>query len=308
MSSRILPEFELFFPQSISEAVGLLSEYGEKMVVMAGGTDLLVHLKSFRERLASTAGHIDPAHPVSHYHPQYILSLSEVPGLNHIEFSEKDGLRIGAMASLADVTESEEVKTRYPAIWQSAKENGTVQTRNRATLVGNLLRASPGGDCCCSVLANGGSLVLQGHGGKREVEIDGFWTGYRETSRRADELAVELRIPSPSKDTVSSFVRLTRTKLDISKINAAVSLTMDGKHCRKARIAMGCVAPTPLRLMKAEALMADKPLTEDLFGSLAETVAKEIKPIDDVRSSAEYRREVAGVLIRRAIETACGTI
>lgn len=305
MSSRILPEFELFFPQSIQEAVALLGEYGEKMVVMAGGTDLLVHLKSYGERVASTAGRIDPAHPISHYHPGYMLSLSEIPGLDHVDFSEQDGLRIGAMATLAAVSRSQEVKKRYPAIWRSAVENGTVQTRNTATLVGNLLRASPGGDCCCAVLASGGSVVLQGHGGKREVGIDGFWTGYRETARRADELALEVRIPLPSRETVSSFVRLTRTRQDISKINAAVRLTLDGRRCRDARIAMGCVAPTPLRLMKLESLMKDKEITEELYKTLMESVGREIKPIDDVRSSAEYRREVAGVVVRRAIETAC---
>ena len=308
MSSRILPEFELFFPQSLSEAVGLLAEYGEKMVVMAGGTDLLVHLKTFRERVASTAGRIDPAHPVSHYHPRYILSLKEVPGLDQVEFSAKEGLKIGAMATLAEVGRSEDVKKRYPAIWKSAKECGTVQTRNTATLVGNLLRGSPGGDCCCSVLASGGDVVFQGPDGKREVAIDGLWTGYRETSRREDELALEVKIPPFSKETVSSFVRLTRTRLDVSKINAAVNMTMDGKYCRKARIAMGCVAPTPVRLMRAEEFMKDKAITEELYGPLSVAIAKEIKPIDDVRSSAEYRREVAGVLVRRAIEEACGAI
>lgn len=306
MSSRILPEFELFVPQSVQEAVELLAQHGDRIAVMAGGTDLLVHLKAEGEKAAFRDGRAETLKQLpSVFHPDYVLSLSEIPGLDFISISEQEGLRIGAMATLAQIAESTLIKERYPAIWKSAAENGTVQTRNVATLVGNLLRGSPAGDCCCAVLACGGTVVLQGPNGKREVPVDDFWLGYRKTARRPDELALEVKIPIPSSGTVTAFNCLTRLTEDISKINAAVMLTMDGKRCKDVRIAMGCVAPVPLRLKSSESILKDKEITEDLYLSLKESVRQEINPIDDVRSSAEYRREVAGILVKRTIEKAC---
>ncbi len=306
MSSRILPEFELFMPQSIQEAVGLLARYKDQAVVLAGGTDLMIHLKAEGEKAAFRDGQEKTRKQLTTvFHPDYIVSLSEVPDLDHIYFSEQEGLKIGAMATLAQITESSVVKERYPAVWKSAAMNGTVQTRNVATLVGNLLRGSPAGDCCCAALACGGSVVLQGPEGKREVNIDEFWLGYRKTARKPDELALEVKLPIPRNGTVCAFNCLTRVNEDISKINTAVKLVMEGKRCKEARIAMGCVAPTPLRLKRSESILQDKEITEDLCETLKESVGQEISPIDDVRSSAEYRREVAGILIKRTILAAC---
>jgi carbon-monoxide dehydrogenase medium subunit len=306
MSSRILPEFELFVPQSVQEAVGILAQYGDMIAVMAGGTDLLIHLKAEGEKAAFREGQdVIMKQLPTVFHPDYILSMNEIPGLDFVSFSEQEGLRIGAMATLVQVMESTVVKERFPAIWKSAAENGTVQTRNVATLVGNLLRGSPAGDCCCAVLACGGSVVLQGPNGKREVPVDEFWLGYRKTARKSDELALEVKIPVPQRGTVTAFNCLTRVTEDISKLNAAVKLTMDGNRCKEARIAMGCVAPVPLRLKKSESVLVDKELTDDLYQSLKESVGTEIQPIDDVRSSAEYRRDVAGILVKRTIQGAC---
>lgn len=309
MSSRILPEFELLVPQSVEEAVSLLSKYGEGAAVMAGGTDLMVHLKSYGERTAFMTGRTDPAHQLSSVRfPQYVLSLSEIPALDYVDFTESEGLRIGATATLAQVVDAPAVKERFPAIWKSAAENGTVQTRNAATVVGNLLRGSPAGDCCCAALACGGWVVLQGPDGKRKVDVDEFWTGYRKTARRPDELALEVRIPTPENGEVSAFNCLTRVKEDISKINAAVRLSMEGKVCRKARLAMGCVAERPIRLKKTEALLEDREIVDGLYEELKESVGSEISPIDDVRSSSDYRRQVAGVLINRTIQAACSSL
>lgn len=307
MSSRILPQFELLVPQSIEEATSLLAQRGDKTAVMAGGTDLLVYLKSYGERTAFLAGHTERAAPEQTAdYPEYVLSLSEIPGLDHIDFSAAEGLRIGAMASLAAVVETPVINQHYPALWQSAAVNGTAQTRNAGTVVGNLLNGSPAGDCCCAALACGGTVVLQGPEGKREVGIDAFWTGYRQTARRPDEIAVEVHLPAPRFDTVSAFQRLTRVTEDIAKINAAVQLSMEGQRCLEARLAMGCVAPTPIRLEQSEALLKNRDIGEGIYEALLESVRSEINPIDDVRSSADYRREVAGVLLKRTIQTACG--
>ena len=147
-SSRILPEFELLIPQSIKEAVDMLAKYKGKASIMSGGTDVIVSM---------TKG----------FGSQYVISLAEIPDLAYVEYDKKSGLRIGAMATLQQVADNPDVQKLYPALWKSAAINGTPQTRNMGTVVGNIMRASPSGDCCCAVLAIGGKLVLRGPKGKR---------------------------------------------------------------------------------------------------------------------------------------------
>lgn len=289
MSSRILPEFELLMPQSIAEAMELLKKYGEKAVIMAGGTDVMVLMKNG-------------------FKPEFVLSLTEIPGLNYIEEEKADGLRIGAMTTVAQTLDSSLIEEKYPALWQSAVTHGTPQTRNAATVVGNILRASPAGDCSCAVLAHGGTVVLEGPDGRREVDIDDFWLGYQVTARKPDEIALEIKLANPGKSTVSAFGAQTRTSLDCSKINAAASLSMNGKICEHVRLAIGSVAPTLLRLKKTEELLKNTQVTEDVLQRVADSVPTEINPIDDVRSTREYRLEVSGVLIRRTIQKACSSL
>ena len=284
MSSRILPEFDLLVPQSIPEAVEILSRYKDKAAVLAGGTDLLVLMK---------AGLQVP----------YVVSLAEVPGLDYVLYDPVDGLRIGAMATLAQVADNADVKKNYPALWESAVVNGTPQTRNRATVVGNILRASPAGDCCAAALALGGKVILQGAAGKREVDIDNFWVGYRTTARQAFEFAVEYKIPANVGK--SAFIRMTRADQDLSKLNAAVCLNMAGNVCQGARLAIGCVAPTTVRMKKAEEILKGKEISDSVLGDVVAAVKADVTPIDDVRSTAWYRKEVSGVLIKHTIQKAC---
>ena len=284
MSSRILPEFDLLVPQNIPEAVEMLSKYQDKAAVLAGGTDLLVLMKSGLK-------------------VPYIVSLSEIPGLDYVLYDPNDGLRIGAMATLAQVADNADIKKNYAALWESAAVNGTPQTRNRATLVGNILRASPAGDCCAAALALGGKVVLQGAAGKREVDIDNFWVAYRTTARQAFEFAVEYKIPANVGQ--SAFIRMTRADQDLSKLNAAVCLNMSGNVCQGARLAIGCVAPTTVRMNKAEEILKGKEITDGVLKEIEEAVKGDITPIDDVRSSAWYRKEVSGILMKRTIQKAC---
>ncbi|MCG7851551.1 MAG: FAD binding domain-containing protein, partial [Methanosarcinaceae archaeon] len=283
MSSRILPEFDLLVPQSIPETVEMLTKYQNKAAIMAGGTDLLVLMKAGLQS-------------------EYLLSLAEVPGLDYVLYDPSDGLRIGAMATLAQIVDNENIKKLYPALWQSACVNGTPQTRNKATVVGNILRASPAGDCCAAAMALGGTVVLQGAAGKREVDIDNFWVGYRVTARQAFEFAVEYKISANVGK--SAFKRMTRSDQDLSKLNAAACLNMAGNVCQGARLAMGCVAPTLVRMKKAEEILKGKEITDAVLKEVVEAVKAEVTPIDDVRSSAWYRKEVSGVLVKRTIEKA----
>lgn len=282
MSSRILPEFELLLPQSIAEAIDSLAVHGKKAAVMSGGTDLLVAMKQ-------GGG------------PQVVVSLADIDGLDGLSFDPDQGLRIGARVTMNQVLESPEVKEHYRALWFAAKDNGSVQTRNVATIAGNILRASPAGDCSCAVLAHGGRVVLEGPDGRRSVSIDDFWIDYQVTARMFDELAVEVILPPPATGSCTAFAALTRTKEDLSKINAAVHLTMSGSRCAEARLAMGAVGPTLMRLPRSESLLKNKEIDDALLAEVAACVPTEIRPIDDVRSTADYRRSVSGVLVKRAI-------
>ena len=287
MSTRILPEFDLLVPQAVDEAVKMLAKHKDHAAILAGGTDLLVVMKDG-------------------YRTDYVISLAEISGLNSLTYDPREGLQLGAMVTMADVVGAKVVKDNYPALWKSASENGSPQTRTMGTIVGNILRASPSGDCCCAVLALGGSVVLRGPKKTREVPIDEFWLDYRRTARKSDELALALKLPPLPKGTVSAFAKMTRTTLDLAKVNAAVRLDMAQGKCTQARIAVGAVAPTTIRLPKTEKLVAGKAITEEVLKEVQQSVSTEIKPIDDVRSTAEYRRDVTGVLVKRVIEQALG--
>jgi CO/xanthine dehydrogenase FAD-binding subunit len=285
-NSRILPEFELLAPQSLSEAVDLAARYGDKAAVLAGGTDVIIMLEK------------------SAIKPHYVIALGEIPGLDYIQYSKAEGLRIGALATAWQVVQNSGVKKNYPALWQAASTLGSPQIRNAATIVGNILRASPSGDCCCAALAIGGSVVLENVNGRREVSLDDFFIDYGKIDRRPNEIAVELRLAPVDEGSSSAFMRITRMAFDLSKVSSAVSLQMDGKKCTAARIAMGAVGPTVMRIKKAEALLSGATLTEKLIAEAAEVVSKQVKPIDDVRSTADYRREVSGVVARRVLKAA----
>jgi len=285
MSTRVLPDFEILIPRDVPEAVRTLAEYGPKALVMAGGTDVLVMMKY-------------------NLRSEYLMSLSGIDGLDRLEFDPGNGLTIGATTTIAQIVDSPEVQAHYPALWQAASVLGSPQIRNAATVIGNLLRASPAGDCSCAVLALGGTLVLESVHGRREVSIDDLWLSYGVTARRPDELAVELRLPAPGAGTFSGFRRMTRTSEDLSKLNASVRLDMDGPVCRSARLAMGCVGPTTVRLPAIEAILTGKVVDDAVLKTVQNAVEGCISPIDDKRSSAEYRSAVAGVLLRRTIAQA----
>jgi carbon-monoxide dehydrogenase medium subunit len=290
MSSRVLPQFDLLTPQSIPEAVNMLVQYQGQVSVLAGGTDMLVW--NYIRKLK----------------PSYLLRLSGLDDLDYMNYNyiPGEGLRIGAKAKVAQLLEEPDVAEKFPALYQAASTFATPQIRNMATVMGNVLRGSPAGDCSCAILALGGQVVLQGPKGERLVDIDDFWVAYGVTERKDDELAVELRIPEPASTTRSAFIRMTRVHEDLAKLNVAVRLEMNKNTCLQARIAMGCVGPTLVRLKQTEKLLEGQQITAELLQQLAASAQEEIAPIDDQRSTEDYRRQVAGVILRRVIEEAVG--
>ena len=286
MTSRLLPPFDLLVPQSISEGVDMLAQYQSKVSILNGGTALWNHNRKMKHQ------------------PPYVMTLSALKGLDYVNYIPGEGLRIGAKAKIQDLIANPDVAAKFPALYASAFWFGNPQIRFMATVMGNILRASPSADCSCAILALGGQVVLQSQTGVRIVDIDDFWVSYDVTARRFDELATEIRIPETTVSTCSSFQRLTRVRQDLAKLNVAVRLEMSQGACQQARIAMGCVGPTTMRLKGVEKILEGNTITEELLQQVATAVKTEIAPIDDQRSTAAYRMEVSGVILRRVIERA----
>ncbi len=288
--SAPLPRFEYFAPQSLTEALTLLQERGEGGRALAGGTDLVVQVKE-GEKI-----------PV----PSYLVSLRRIPELRGIDLSARDGLRIGATATMAEIAESPLIRERYSALADGAEIVGSIQTMNMATVGGNVCNAAPSADTAPPLLVHEAVAVVAGPQGERELPLEEFWLGPNQTALQPGELLRELRLPAPPANTGGVYVRRTpRKQMDIAVIGVAVLLTLgQGDRIERARIALGAVAPTPVSARKAEAALEGKAASEALFAEAAQTAASEASPIDDIRGSAEFRRHLVRVTTERCLHEA----
>lgn len=280
-------QFDYHAPQTLEEAVALLHHLGEHGRSIAGGTDLVVQMKEGRTKFP---------------YPDVVVSLSRIKALGGIEFSEKDGLRIGAGATMAEIAESPVVRERYAALAEGASVVGSYQTMNMGTIGGNVCNAAPSADTAPPLLAFNAQAVIAGPEGRRSVPLDEFFRGPGLTVLQPGELLAELRLPAPESGTGSVYVRHTpRKQMDIAVVGVAVALTLSGDRVQSARIALGAVAPTPVRARQAEAAVEGQPAGAETFARGAEAAAGECSPIGDVRGSAEFRRHLVKVLTERLL-------
>ncbi|MFQ5852261.1 MAG: FAD binding domain-containing protein [Candidatus Binatia bacterium] len=279
--------FDYFAPQKLAAAVSLLRKHGKKATPLAGGTDLLI---LFDRRVIA---------------PSVVVDLKRIRELRAIK-SAHNGLRIGALTLMDEVASSRLVQGRYGIVAKAASVVGSLQTRNRATLGGNLCNASPAADTAPPLIALSARARIASSGGQRTVPLEGFFLGPGKTCLKPNELLREIFIPAPARRSGGSFQRCTRTAMDIAVVNCAVFLSLDAKReaVKDIRIALGAVAPTPLRAKPAEDFLRGKTPDKNTIEETADRSAASARPIDDVRSSASYRREMVRVLTRRAIEEA----
>jgi len=286
MFIRRLPKFEYHAPTSLTEAVDLLVKYGDNAKVFAGGTDLLVSMKK-RETV-----------------PEHLINLKGIEGLKDIHYDETEGIKIGGLVTLGELERSKIIKEKIGILWDAVIVMAAPQIRNLGTIGGNLCSAIPSADTAPPLMASDASVRVVGKNVKRTVLVKDFFKGPRESVLNTDEILTEVIIPNPPENSGGAYLKLMRRKaMDLALVGVAASLTLDGdeKVCKDARIALGAVAPTPIRALKAEEVLLNKEINEDLAAEAGRVASQEARPISDIRASEEYRREMIGVLTKRAI-------
>jgi len=281
--------FDYYAPQTLDEAVALLHQMRDVRPV-AGGTDIVVQMKEGRTKFP---------------YPQMIVSLDRIGELKGIDFSEKDGLRIGAGTTMADIAASPVVRVRYQALAEGAGVVGSWQTMNMGTIGGNVCNAAPSADTAPPLLAFEAEAVIVGPSGRRTMPLGDFFRGPGLTALGSGELLAELRLPVPLAGTGSAYQRHTpRKQMDIAVAGVGIALTIAGGKIAQARVALGAVAPTPIRAETAEAALEGQTPSGETFARAAEAAAAECSPIADVRGSAEFRRHLVKVMTARMLARA----
>ena len=280
MNTRILKaEFEYFTPNTIQEALHLLDQYGSDANVIAGGTDLLVQMKNEV---------ISPGHLIN------IMKISEMSFIK----AEEGWLRIGAATKWHEVVEFCAKDRKYTALYEASCSLGKVQVRNMGTIGGNLCTASPAADSAPALLVFNSRVKLTSAQGERIINLEDFFKGVNLTAMAPNEIMTEIQIPSINNGMGSAFMKITRVGADISKISCAVALERQGDICASCKIAMGAVAPVPMRIDQANRIVIGKKVDAFLVEEMGKKVSEEINPITDIRSTAEYRRKTAAILLK----------
>jgi len=285
MSSLKLKPFEYFEPATIEEAAAVLKAHGPEAQVLAGGVDLIPRMRT------------------DVIQARYVVNIQAIPGLRDVT-ADGGGLRFGAMTRLHDLEKLESVKTRYPVLYDAVHQITSVQTKCMGTAVGNICVATPASDVAVALMALDARLTVAGPDGEREIPMGEFFQDYRRTALRRGELVRAVFVPAPRAGAGGAFLNLVRTHADIAKVTVAVALEMEGEVCRTARVAIGSVEPVTMRVTAAESLLNGRKIGAESFAQAARAAAEASQPITDVRSTAEYRREMTRVLVGRTLAKA----
>ena len=280
-----MKRFDYLAPQSLKEALAMMSDRPEA-IPLAGGTDLLVQMKE------------------GHRSVRALLSLKRIPEVH--QFAQNGMLTFGSAVTVGQIAANPHIQQDYTALAIGAGLIGSVQIRNMATVGGNLCNAAPSADTASPLLVLGAQAVIASAQGERTIPLEVFFLGPGQTALQSGELLQEIVVPKPSAYSGSFYIRHTpRARMDIAVVSvaAAITLDQDGKMA-DARLALGAVAPVPMRATQAEALLRGQACTDDLLHEVGATAAREAQPIDDLRASAEYRRHLVNVLTQRALRGA----
>ncbi|MCF8062230.1 MAG: xanthine dehydrogenase family protein subunit M, partial [Deltaproteobacteria bacterium] len=281
-------------PGGIQEALDVVKASGNGKVLMyAGGTDVIPLVKS----------RSIPA-------PDVLVDLKGIPDLDYVSLDQEGGLRTGALASIYDVAHFTPVKDAFPILAQAASSIASTQIQNRGTIAGNICNGVPSADSAPALLCLEASVMCTGAGGEdREIGLRDFFSGPRKTVLEEGEMVREIRVPPVRGKGV--YLKLSpRSRMDLAVVGVAVvAETRDGVFT-DVRIGLGAVGPTPLRAQGAEALLLGEKVRKEILEEAAHKASEEASPIDDHRASAEYRRLMVEVLVKRGLQqvTSNGTV
>jgi carbon-monoxide dehydrogenase medium subunit len=283
---------EYLAPRSLNQALDILDRHGEQASVLAGGTDLIVQMKQ------------------GMVHPACIVDVKKIPELNVLDWKPEDGLHIGAAVPIRRLLALPVVWEKYNILAQACSGIGSMQLRNRATIGGNICNAAPSADSAPPLLCLRAKAVMFSSKGVRGIPLEDFFLAPGETARINRDL-VEIVIPTPESLSSGCYLKHgTREKMDIAVAGVAsfLSLSAQDRKLKAVRIALGAVAPRPMRAPQTEAILTKNLLNRQNIEAAAEQAANEAEPISDLRGSAEYRREIVKVLTRRTLNKACESL
>lgn len=280
--------FTFVSANNLDEATQLLATHGSDARLIAGGTDLVVQMK---------AGKINP---------RFVIDLHRLAELKAIQ-EDPDGLLIGALMTHAEIARSAVVQQRYTALSEASSQVGGPQVRNRATIGGNICNAVPSADTAPPLLVFDASATVVGpHGVTRSIDLEHFFAGPSRSVLQPGEVLRDLFLPQPPQNSASAYLKLGRRKaMEIALVGVAVRVSVRaGGEFGDVRIALGAVAPTPIRVREAEAFLSGREINPENLQKAAQIAAENARPITDLRASAEYRRDMVAVLTARAFKAA----
>ncbi len=276
--------FEYHQPVTIKQAIKLLEEYPDAKVI-AGGTDIIPKMK---QRI---------------FEPKHLINLKKIPEMKGIEH-RNNVIWIGATTKLREIERNDLIQKRLPLLYNCVKSIGSIQIRNMGTIGGNVCNASPAADGALGLVTLDSKIHITGLYGERTVIAQDFFRGPGKTVLRDGELVKAFSVPVPSSKTGTCFISIGRTALDISTVSIAVALTVNESDVENVKIAFGSIAPVPMRLTEVETWLKNKKITDSLIKESSVKVAEQIKPITDVRETAEYRKEASKGMAMEALTRA----
>jgi len=281
--------FEYLEPTALQECIEMLGQYGPEARLLAGGTDLVVKLRSGTRR------------------PRVVITLGLIRELRTLKKNNDGSVEIGAMQTLREVERADLLHDGFDLIRRGAGCVSSMQVRNVATLGGNSCNASPAADTVPGLIAAGAEARLTGKEGERILPLEQFFLAPGQTALRSDEILTGFRIPAPPPYSGACYKKFAiRGEVDLAILGVAARLLLgeDGRYIKEARIVLGAVAPTPRRSRKAEEMLSGQYAKKDLFIEAARIAAEESQPISDARASASYRKEMVKVWTRYSLEEA----
>ena len=280
--------FEFVAPNTLEEAFQVLAKAGGPGEVRAlvGGTDLIDQVRQNRRT------------------PSVVMDIKRIPEMNRLEWVPGEGLHLGAAVCCTDTANFPAVQENFPSLHESSRLVGSVQVQNRASVAGNICNSTPSADTVCGLITFGARVLIVGPKGRREVDLQEFFTGPGQNVLAPDEVLLETIVPPPAPNSSGHYLRfIPRNEMDIAVAGVASMIVLEPgtSRCTQARIALASVAPTPVRANSAEAVLEGNEITADLIQQAGERAAEAARPISDVRGSAEYRIELVKVLTRRTL-------